>query len=220
MILRAFATGSFFANCVIIGDEETRESFVIDPGDEPDKIINAVREERLAVKSILLTHGHLDHCGAAADIAGKYGAPVYIHPEDEKMYLHLKKQGQYFGIELEDPSQGALSIKEGDIFTAGDLQIKALHTPGHSPGGVSFLVNYHLINNQTANSDSLLISGDTIFNEGIGRTDLWGGSYGALVKSIREKIYTLPNGLEIICGHGGNTTVGHEKRYNPFVNAG
>jgi len=178
---------------------------VIDPGDEADRILAEVRDGGLEVVSVLLTHGHADHVGGVRGIVESLAAEVLIHGDDASMLETAVEHGRMFGLEIERPPAPDRYLQDGDVIRFGSERVTVLHTPGHSPGAVSFL------------GDGVVFVGDTIFAGSVGRFDLPGGSYDALMRSISEKILTLDDSVTIYPGHGPATTVGAERRGNPFL---
>ena len=211
MFLDVFPTGPIQANCILLGDEEAGVLAVIDPGEEADRICDRIAASGLEPAIVLHTHGHLDHAGGTAALMRRLGegVPVGLHPEELDLYRGLNMQGRMFGVETETPPQPTRWLKHGEEIPLGDLRLEVRHTPGHSPGGVSFVVH--------GNSEPIVVVGDLLFAGSIGRTDLLGGSFAILERSIREQIYVLPDNTRVICGHGPDTTVGDEKAANPFV---
>jgi len=202
----------FGENLYILWDEATREAVVVDPGmmreAERDMVTKFIEGQELNVKHILLTHLHIDHIASARWLADKTGADVYGNAQDAQLGLELPDQIAHFRINVEaEPLTLDRDLIDGDTIPLGDETIQVLHVPGHSPGGLAFYLP----------QSGLLISGDTIFNGSVGRTDLWGGDMAQLLNSIREKIYTLPDETVIASGHGPSTTVADEKRFNPFL---
>ncbi|MBR5168989.1 MAG: MBL fold metallo-hydrolase [Muribaculaceae bacterium] len=202
----------FGENLYILWDEASREAVVIDPGmmreSERDMVTKFIDEHNLSVKHILLTHLHVDHITGARWLADKTGADVCGSALDNPLGQELPDQVAHFRINIEvEPLTVDRNLADGDTLQLGDETIQVLHVPGHSPGGLAFYLP----------QSALLISGDTIFNGSVGRTDLWGGDMAQLLNSIREKIYTLPDETVIASGHGPTTTVADEKRFNPFV---
>ncbi|MCL5774438.1 MAG: MBL fold metallo-hydrolase [Firmicutes bacterium] len=189
MLIETLVVGFLENNCYILADEDSRSAVIIDPGDNEEDILKTVNEKKFKVEKILLTHGHPDHVGAAEAASSETGAPVYIHDEDKKL----------FKIKAQKP------VAENDSITFGKYTIKVLHTPGHTPGSVCFL------------ADGKLFSGDTVFAGSVGRTDLPGGSYRDIMKSIKEKILPLSDDVEILPGHGPSSSIKEEKRENPFL---
>jgi len=186
-IVETFIVGPLEENCYLLYDETSREASLIDPGADPEKILDFINKHNLTLKNIIITHGHWDHVGAIDHVKHATGAPVHIHKLD----------------------MGTVSaenfLKEGDAVVIGNAQYKVIHTPGHSPGSVSLV------------GDGFLLTGDLLFCGGVGRTDLPGGSWSVLEESIRHKIYSFPDATEVLPGHGPTTTIGQEKLSNPFV---
>ncbi len=211
MLVDVFPVGPIQANCVLLGDEEAGELAVIDPGGDAAAILARVAAAGLTPVMILHTHGHLDHAGATAEVKRALGDGVRVglHPEGLDLYSRLADQGRAFGLEVESPPPPDLWLEHGTCLAVGDLGLEVRHTPGHSPGGVVFVVH--------DGPESLVVAGDVLFAGSIGRTDLWGGSFERLAASIREQLYTLPDDTRVICGHGPDTTIGRERATNPFV---
>jgi glyoxylase-like metal-dependent hydrolase (beta-lactamase superfamily II) len=202
----------FGENLYILWDEASREAAVVDPGmmrdEEREMVTKFIGDNDLNVKHILLTHLHVDHVTSARWLADQTGADVCGSVQDAQIGLELPDQAAQFHLKITvEPLTLDRDLVEGDTILLGDETIQVLHVPGHSPGGLAFYMP----------DSALLISGDTIFNGSVGRTDLMGGDMAQLVTSIREKIYTLPDETVIASGHGPTTTVGDEKRFNPFV---
>jgi glyoxylase-like metal-dependent hydrolase (beta-lactamase superfamily II) len=211
VLLEVFPVGPIQANCVLLGDEEAGVLAVFDPGEEGGRIADRIAESGLRTKMILHTHGHLDHAGGTSELFRIVGGdvPVGLHRDELEMYSTLAAQGRMFGLEAENPPQPTLWLEHGQRLELGGLTLEVRHTPGHSPGGVSFVVE--------GAPEPLVIVGDVLFAGSIGRTDLWGGSFEVLERSIRQQLYTLPDDTRVITGHGPDTTIGREKRTNPFV---
>lgn len=209
--LDVFPTGPIQANCVLIGDEKAGVLAIIDPGEEADRICERIEASGLDPVIVLHTHGHVDHAGGTAELMRRLGnnVPVGLHPEELDLYRGLAMQGRMFGVETETPPQPTKWLNHGDKIPVGELELEVRHTPGHSPGGVSFVVH--------GNSEPVVVVGDLLFSGSIGRTDLFGGSYPTLERSIRDQIYVLPDDTRVICGHGPDTTIGREKAVNPFI---
>jgi len=212
-LLDAFPVGPIQANCVLVGDRGAGVLAVVDPGDEAPRILDHVRASGCDVAMVLHTHGHLDHAAGTADLVRALadGVPVGLHRDERELYLNLPMQGRMFGLEVASPPEPTLWLEHGQRLPLGDLELEVRHTPGHSPGGVCFVVH--------GGPHPVVISGDILFAGSIGRTDLWGGSFPILERSIREQLYTLPDATRVVSGHGPETTVGHEKATNPFVRA-
>ena len=211
LFLDVFAVGPIQANCVLLGDPDAGEIVVNDPGEEGERIAERVEASGLRPKMILHTHGHLDHVGATAEIYELLGGglPVGLHPDEIELYRNAPVQAQMFGLEVAAPPEPDLALNHGDNLKVGGFSLEVRHTPGHSPGGVCFVVG--------GAGSPLVIAGDVLFAGSIGRTDLPGGSFETLERSIREQLYTLPDATRVICGHGPDTTVGREREMNPYV---
>ena len=202
----------FGENMYILWDEASHEAVVVDPGmmrdGEREMVTKFIDEHNLSVKHILLTHLHVDHITSARWLADKTGADVCGSALDDSLGQDLPEQVAHFRINVEvEPLTVDRNLADGDTLQLGDETIQVLQVPGHSPGGLAFYLP----------QSALLISGDTIFNGSVGRTDLWGGDMAQLINSIREKILPLPDETVIASGHGPTTTVADEKRFNPFL---
>lgn len=233
MIHEIIRVGPLQCNCSILGDPETREAIVIDPGDEVDRILAVLRKNNLKVRTIISTHTHIDHVGGLALLHQATEAPVLIHEGDLELYRHLDIQAQWLGVPAPQTMRIQDFTREGDTIRWGRFAAKVLHTPGHTPGSICLVVGVApaggeerasgpLANTPThvtrsTISTSRLIAGDTLFQGSIGRTDLWGGSYPQIVKSINEKLIVLPEDMVVYPGHGDVTTIGTERESNPFL---
>jgi hydroxyacylglutathione hydrolase len=203
LILKTLVVGLLETNCYILGDESSKEAVVIDPGGDFEEINRQLDELGLKVKSIVLTHSHFDHTGALAQLKKATGAEVLIHSEDAAM---LSTAGQPFLLETgNNPCEANRTLKAGDKINFGDLTLEVLHTPGHTPGGISLFI------------DKMVFVGDTLFCGSIGRTDLPGGSHKQLLYSIREKLLSKGDDCLVYPGHGPVSSIGEEKRNNPFL---
>jgi hydroxyacylglutathione hydrolase len=208
LILEHFPVGPLQCNCVIIGDEQTKNAIVVDPGEDVEQIADVLRRHELKVKAIIATHAHIDHVGALASLKQLTGAPAMIHEGDVPLYEQLAQQAAWLGVPT--PSTTALDrlLMEGERLEVGGHTLHVLHTPGHSPGSVSFVVDQ---------VTPTVLSGDTLFAGSIGRTDLWGGSFPEIIDSIRTKLLTFPDEVVVVPGHGPLTTIGAERKTNPFL---
>jgi glyoxylase-like metal-dependent hydrolase (beta-lactamase superfamily II) len=205
VIIKQLTVGPIMANCFILGCERTRQAAVIDPGDETDKILMALANEKLTLQHILNTHGHFDHVGGNRRLKDATGADLLIHAEDAAMLDQLSTSAAAFGLSAQNSPAPDRTLAEGDTVTFGDIVLKVLHTPGHTPGGISFY------------TDRCVFVGDALFYGSIGRTDFPGGDYDTLIASIRNKLFALDDDTTVYTGHGPATTIGQEKRENPFV---
>ncbi|MDY0362764.1 MAG: MBL fold metallo-hydrolase [Desulforegulaceae bacterium] len=206
MILKVLPVGPIMANCFVLGCEKTREAAVIDPGDEDERILMALADEKLTLKYIINTHGHFDHVAANKAMKDATGAKILIHEEDAPMLSHLSSMAVSFGLSAENSPAPDKFISDGDIIKFGEISLKVIHTPGHSRGGVSLYCE----------KEKILFAGDTLFAGSIGRTDLPGGDYGTLIKNVKQKLFPLGDDVRVFPGHGPETTIGTEKKYNPF----
>lgn len=200
----AMEVGPLAENTYLVGNPASGKAVVIDPGDEADEILRQLGARGWTLDKILLTHGHFDHVGAVAALKERTGASVHIHPADADLMRSAGRQGAMFGLHVPDPPPPDVLVREGDTVSLGDAAFLVLHTPGHTPGHVTYL------------SGDLAFVGDLIFEGSIGQTDLPGGSLDELLRAVREKIFTLPRDTILFPGHGPATTVGDEKRGNPF----
>jgi hydroxyacylglutathione hydrolase len=213
MIIETRAVDPFYKNGFVLGCEETREGVMIDPGDEVDLLLRAAADHNLTIKYILLTHAHLDHITGVAAAKRRLSAPVGLHRADTFLYDGVVQQGLVFGFRVErQPPVDFFYDGEGP-WRFGRYGVWVYHTPGHCPGGVCLAVG------RDGEAARTLFVGDTLFAGSIGRTDLPGGDLDTLLRSIREVLFSFPDDTVVYSGHGEPTTVGREKRTNPFLNA-
>jgi glyoxylase-like metal-dependent hydrolase (beta-lactamase superfamily II) len=205
VIIKTLPVGPIMANCFILGCEQTLDAVVIDPGDEADRILMALSESSLTLKTIINTHGHFDHVGANKPLHDATGAPILIHALDAPMLNQIAASAANWGLAGDNSPEPERMIDEGDTIGFGNITLSVIHTPGHTPGGVSL------------NSGEHIFVGDTLFAGSIGRTDFPGGSFETLRDSIQKKLFVLGDELQVYTGHGPQTTIGQERINNPFV---
>jgi glyoxylase-like metal-dependent hydrolase (beta-lactamase superfamily II) len=209
MIVKMFTVGMLAANCYLVGCEKKREAAVIDPGfddaQEAEKIMKEVDKEKLHVKYIVNTHGHSDHISGNRILKEMTGAPILIHEQDASMLTSGERNFSYMYREKTTSPPADKLLHEGDIISVGNVRLKVLHTPGHSKGGISLLC------------DDIVFTGDTLFAGSIGRTDFPDASYKEIMHSIKSKLAVLPDYFKVYPGHGPTSTIGEEKRSNPFL---
>ena len=199
--------GPLFSNCYIVWDDNEKQGVIIDPGDDADIILKTVRELGIKIEYILATHGHFDHVGAVAPLKRELKVEFLAHKDDFFFIEDGENAARRWGIDIEQPPKPDRFIDDGDKIKIGGFDLEVIHTPGHSPGGISFLYN------------QMVFGGDTLFQGSIGRTDFRKGSFEDLSKSIKTRLYTLPDNTIVYTGHGPITTIGDEKKYNAFVRA-
>jgi glyoxylase-like metal-dependent hydrolase (beta-lactamase superfamily II) len=207
MIVESFPTGPLQANCTLLGDEQTHEAVVVDPGDEAGRIQSRLTALGLALKQILLTHAHLDHAGGAATLRKLTGAPVLMHTADLPLLNSMDTQAAWMGLEPPEvlPPDGEMA--DGQMVGLKNFPARVLFTPGHTQGSCCLYLE----------GEKLLIAGDTLFAGSIGRTDLPGGNSRQIMDSLHNRLLKLPDETRVICGHGPATTIGRERRGNPFL---
>jgi len=208
MIHEILPVGMLACNCSILGDEKTGEAVVIDPGDETDRIQEVLAKHNLRPRYIVVTHAHIDHVGGLEQLKRATGAAVLMHAADLPLYENVAVQAEWLGLLPPGVVTVDQFLKEGDALRFGAYALEVLHTPGHSPGSLSL----HLAGAQTK-----IFSGDTLFQQSIGRTDLWGGSYEQILKSIHSRLLIFPDETPVFPGHGSSTTIGDERETNPFL---
>ena len=209
IIVETIPVGPLQCNCTILGDLVSQKAIVVDPGGDAEILLERLVELNLQVERIIHTHAHLDHFLASGKMKEATGAKLALHREDLFLWDMLEDQCRMFGIPFEPAPPPDQWLENEENIDLNELQGKALHTPGHTPGSMCFLFE----------SQKLLIAGDTLFQGSVGRTDLWGGDFKKIEKSIQEKLYTLDEETSVITGHGESTSIGHEMRANSFVRA-
>jgi hydroxyacylglutathione hydrolase len=214
MLLSTHSAPPFFKNGYVLGCETTHAAVVIDPGDEIREMIAAVEASALRVTHILLTHAHLDHVTGVARAKQAFNAPVFLHAADLPLYEAVVQQGLMFGLRVDAQPPIDRFYQPGELLAFGEYDVRPHHTPGHCPGGVCLQVGPK----GTAGLD--LFVGDTLFASSIGRTDLPGGDYHTLIRSIKSVLFAFPDEARVYSGHGEPTTIGRERRTNPFLQEG
>lgn len=207
MIHKIIPVGPLQCNCSILGDEQTHEAMVIDPGDQVEDVLRILESENLKLKQIVITHAHIDHVGGAMKLKAATGAPILMNQNDLPLLKMLDIQAAWIGmrspgtVEIDEP------VSEGKILRIGSIEGGVLETPGHTEGSICL----HFPQQQ------MLIAGDTLFAGSIGRTDLPGGSYEKILRSLHNQLLALPDETQVVPGHGPLTTIGHERESNPFL---
>ena len=211
MLLETRDAPPFYKNGYVLACDRTRDAVIIDPGDEVDELLRIVSERKLRVRHILLTHAHVDHVAGVARAKAVTGAPISLHRDDLALYDGALQQASFFGFDIEPPPPVDHFYEASVPLTFGGCEVKVLHTPGHTPGGVCLLVGL------AGQQGKKVFAGDTLFAGSIGRTDLAGGDYDTLINSIRNVLFTLSDDVEVFSGHGPSTSIGRERRTNPFL---
>jgi glyoxylase-like metal-dependent hydrolase (beta-lactamase superfamily II) len=207
LLVESFPVGAFQCNCTVLACGDTKQAVVVDPGGDPERILEVIRHYDLEVRALVHTHAHLDHIAATRDLKEATGAAICVHPGDRWLYDNFAMQAAMFGWRVRDVLPIDAELTDSERVGFGKRAALVLHTPGHTPGSVSFVVE----------GADLVLAGDTLFQRSIGRTDLWGGDSDLILRSIRERLFALPDDTRVITGHGPDTTIGEEKRKNPFV---
>jgi hydroxyacylglutathione hydrolase len=206
MIIQSLVVGPIQANCFILGCEKTRQAVVIDPGDEVKRILASLQKHSLQLKYILNTHAHFDHVGGNKALKDKTGAPILIHKAEAPLLSHLSASAAVWGMHIDNSPSADQLLEDGDKISFGQITLEVIHTPGHSPGGISLY------------TPKDLFVGDTLFAGSIGRTDFPGGDYDLLISGVRDRLFVLGDDVQVYPGHGPATTIGYERKYNPFFN--
>ena len=197
--------GAFQENCFVVADRETREAALVDPGEEAERFLQTIEAHGLTLRAIWLTHAHIDHVLGVRRVVQATGAPVYLHPDDRRLYDGAAAQGAWFGLKVEPPPAPERELAHGDRVGIGGLEFEVRHVPGHSPGSVAFV------------GHGIALVGDAVFAGSVGRVDLPGGDGATLLRSITEQLLTLPDETVVYSGHGPETTIGRERVSNPFL---
>jgi hydroxyacylglutathione hydrolase len=213
LVRRSFPVGALGCNCSVVVCPETKEALVVDPGDEAPRVLEALAAEGARAVKIVHTHAHFDHVMGTREVAARTGAEVLLHAEDRWLYDNVPLQLRMFGMPsagFEPPPPPTRELAGDEALAFGRREARALHTPGHTPGSLCFFLEH-------AGETPIVFAGDTLFRRSIGRTDLWGGSFEAITRSIRERLLTLPDATIVVAGHGADTTIGQERAANPFL---
>jgi len=207
MIFETIIVGPLEVNCFILGCEESKDGVVVDAGGDPDKIIAAVTRLGLRIPCVINTHGHFDHVGGNRKVVEHTGAELLVHEGDVRYLSRAAEVAVKYGLTTENSPQPDRFLEDGMILSFGNYRIEVIHTPGHTPGGCCLYLA----------SEGKVITGDTLFADGVGRTDFPGGSHKDLIDSIRTRLLALPDETRVYPGHGPSSTIGHERRYNPYI---
>ena len=205
--IRQLTLGPIQTNCYLVCCEETYQAAVVDPAWDGRSIVATAENDGYEITHILLTHTHFDHVGGLSEVKNISGAPIYVHPDAIEMLNNTTMSAAFFGVRVPPPPQPDEMLEEGQLIRVGKLEFQVLDTPGHAPGHVSFYLQKYRV----------LLDGDVLFQNGIGRTDLPGGDYEVLMNSIKKKLLTLPKETKVFSGHGSPTTIAEELRGNPFI---
>jgi hydroxyacylglutathione hydrolase len=207
MFHKIFPVGPLQCNCSVVGDEQTHEAMVIDPGDQVDEILGILRQENLTLKYIVVTHAHIDHVGGAMRLKAATGAPILLNQNDLALLKMLDIQAAWIGMRPPGAVQIDESVSDGQSIKVGKITSNVMETPGHTEGSICLFFP----------QEKKLIAGDTLFAGSIGRTDLPGGSYDKIMRSLHTRLMALPDDIEVVPGHGPLTTIGRERETNPFL---
>ena len=207
MIFETVVVGPLAVNCFILGDASAGDGVIVDPGDDAEKILSAVKRLGVQVRYVINTHGHFDHVGGNRQVLEATGAQLLIHKDDSPYLSRAADVATMYGVATENSPPADRFLADGMVIGFGSHEMHVLHTPGHTPGGCCLYLA----------AEGKVITGDTLFAEGVGRTDFPGSSHEALMHGIRTKLMALPDSTLAYPGHGPSTTIGHEKRYNPYI---
>lgn len=207
MIHKIFPVGPLQCNCSIIGDEQTHDAMVIDPGDQIEGILEILRQEKLTLKQIVITHAHIDHVGGAMKLKAATGAPILMNQNDYALLKMLDMQAAWVGMRPPGAVEVDEAVSQGRVLKIGEISSNVIHTPGHTEGSICLYFP----------EEKKLIAGDTLFAGSIGRTDLPGGSIDKIMRSLHTQVMALPDETEVVPGHGPSTTIGEERESNPFL---
>jgi glyoxylase-like metal-dependent hydrolase (beta-lactamase superfamily II) len=208
MLIERVIVGPLGVNCFILGDKQSNEGVVVDPGADGELVLAAVARFGLKIKYVINTHGHFDHIGSNRAVVEQTGAELFIHEKDVPLLSLARKSAQMYGLQVDDSPAPSRHLTDGMQLNFGKRTIEVLHTPGHTQGGCCLLLR----------NEQVVITGDTLFADSVGRTDLPGGSHEQLIASIKEKLMPLPDETVVWPGHGPSSTIGRERRLNPYIN--
>ena len=214
--IECVVVGPIHCNCYILSDTVSRKAYLIDPGAESKELSTYLEQSGLELQGMLITHSHIDHIGGIEDVSAQFPVPVYYHPGDKPLYDDVMGQARLFGLmpaqlQAKQPKAQPQSVEDGQRLPMEGGTIEIVHTPGHTPGSICF---------RTLGEQEVVFSGDTLFDGSIGRTDLWGGSFEQIIRSIKERLMVLDDKVKVLPGHGEHTTIGAERRFNPFLISG
>jgi hydroxyacylglutathione hydrolase len=207
MLHKIFPVGPLQCNCSVIGDEQTHEAMVIDPGDQIEDILAILKAEKLTLKQIVVTHAHIDHVGGAMKLKAATGAPILMNQNDQALLKMLDMQAAWVGMKPPGPVKIDEAVGEGRVLKIGNVSANVIHTPGHTEGSICLYFP----------EQKTLVAGDTLFAGSIGRTDLPGGSFEKIMRSLHNQVLALPGETQVVPGHGSITTIGEERETNPFL---
>ena len=205
--------GPIHCNCYILSESISNKAYLIDPGAESKELMTYLSRRNFDLQAVLITHGHIDHIGGIEMLCQEFPTPVYFHPGDKPLFDDVAAQARLFGLQppallAKQPKTGTGSLQHNQSFAFEGGEVKVIHTPGHTPGSVCFYAT---------GTDEVVFTGDTLFTGSIGRTDLWGGSFEQIIPSIKERLMTLDDNVKVLPGHGDDSTIGTERRHNPFL---
>lgn len=212
MIHEILPVGILQCNCSILGDEASRAAIVVDPGDNIEQILDILAHHHLRVEYIVITHAHVDHIGGAKKLKDLTGAPVYLNERDLAIYGLIREQARWIGLPPPEKTSIDVLLRDGDVIECGKIQATVIHTPGHTQGSVCLDIPAG-----PDRKEHTLLAGDTLFRDSIGRTDLPGGNFPQIIRSIHEKLLSLDDATLVVPGHGPLTTIGRERERNPFL---
>ena len=204
-MLQRLTVGPLQENCYLLTNDETRSAVLVDPGDEAPRLIQAL--EGYTLEAVWLTHAHFDHVGALAELQEVFDVPTFLHPDDEPLLANASASAARFGLRVRQPNVAYTPLGDAQVLSFADREVRCLFTPGHAPGHIAFYFP----------GEKMVLAGDALFRDGIGRTDLPGGDHAQLMESIRTQLLTLPEETVVHPGHGPETTVGREAKSNPFL---